>query len=216
MFFAACEGPQGEVGPQGEQGDTGAQGPAGPQGPEGPSGPGYETAVKNGFIVQELAGTLPGGEVFTDSAMFAYSPEQIGTDWMVSSEMIDLGEGNYIFGIKRFYGSVDDVYNDVFVSMIFSINGFGTANEEVVIENTEFHYYHVTDDNRFLEFNYDTADGTELQDVNITNLEFDPAAKAVSFDYEYTMPGFLNSTGNDLEVSGVVDVLTYERIQSGQ
>nr|DAF14957.1 MAG TPA: tail fiber protein [Bacteriophage sp.] len=100
-------GPQGETGEQGPKGDTGPagpQGPDGPQGPEGPAGPQGLQGEKGepGTLTSNVGDVNIGGALTAESAtingpLVVNNPDGSGS----------AGTLNQIYGITRFYQSVD-------------------------------------------------------------------------------------------------------------
>lgn len=104
------QGPRGETGERGPQGDTGEQGPkgetgpAGPQGPEGPAGPQGPQGEKGepGTLTSNVGDVNIGGALTAESAtingpLVVNNPDGSGS----------AGTLNQIYGITRFYQSVD-------------------------------------------------------------------------------------------------------------
>lgn len=94
-------GPQGETGEQGPKGETGPAGPQGPEGPEGPQGPQGEKGDP-GTLTSNVGDVNIGGALTAESAtingpLVVNNPDGSGS----------AGTLNQIYGITRFYQSVD-------------------------------------------------------------------------------------------------------------
>lgn len=94
-------GPEGPAGPQGERGETGPEGPQGPEGPVGPQGPQGEKGDP-GTLTSNVGDVNIGGALTAESAtvngpLVVNNPDGSGS----------AGTLNQIYGITRFYQSVD-------------------------------------------------------------------------------------------------------------
>lgn len=100
-------GPQGETGEQGPKGDTGPAGPQGPEGPQGPKGPAGPQGLQGekgepGTLTSNVGDVNIGGALTAESAtingpLVVNNPDGSGS----------AGTLNQIYGITRFYQSVD-------------------------------------------------------------------------------------------------------------
>lgn len=100
-------GPQGETGEQGPKGDTGPAGPQGPEGPQDPEGPAGPQGLQGekgepGTLTSNVGDVNIGGALTAESAtingpLVVNNPDGSGS----------AGTLNQIYGITRFYQSVD-------------------------------------------------------------------------------------------------------------
>ncbi|TPN85958.1 hypothetical protein [Aquimarina algicola] len=65
----------------------------------------------------------------------------------------------------------------------------------------------------FFELNdYIWATNSRVVNFNVTDYTFDEATNALSFSFSMDVNGDYNQTGNDLSISGTVDVIVFERV----
>lgn len=198
--FTACEGDQGEIGPKGDRGLQGDKGAKGDQGDKGEVGDnGFVESTSFGNIELTVSGIDFEGAAYTEVLDFKYVPEDhsYASTWSESS-----GSTAKNFGLYRVYkpaartvGRSEDISN----SMYFSFNEF-----EGILSLNEF------------EFSASFITGGAVNSVRdyismtpafvISDYSFNEETGELSVRFDYT---FKDSRNNDVEVSGVVNVIVY-------
>ncbi|SDQ27394.1 collagen-like triple helix repeat-containing protein [Flagellimonas zhangzhouensis] len=220
ITLTSCSGEDGEQGPAGKNGDPGAQGATGDQGDpgqDGTDGQGFDELAQYGFITLELEGVRNDGVAFTDSNTFKFTNTQFAetqTNELLITE-IDVDETLYQSKIGRFLSAPDNAYQNTLIYMEIGIINPGQDSEALVQFNYGLTNYAVIgDDNKYfvLDHIYNGTD-PEIQDLLVSDIVFEDADNHLTFSYAFTITATGNSTGNPLNVSGIVDVNVLEQIQ---
>lgn len=212
------DGLDGKDGANGQDGAPGQDGAAGQDGANGEDGVGLDEMAQYGAVTLNLSGTRPDGIPFEDSTVFKFTPID-ATDFgnyniLTATPMGD--DIEYFFNFRRFYSSPDGTYNTTFVDWeVTVINpGQATQNIESVVININ-KYGVIGADNKYfvIQDTYETG-GEGVSEIVIPDMGFDPnSGNHLSFSYTLIVDGANNSSQNELNVSGTVDVHLLEEIQ---
>ncbi|MBR9853669.1 MAG: collagen-like protein [Algicola sp.] len=212
------DGVDGQNGLNGQDGQDGSPGPSGPQGESGNDGAGLDEMAQYGSIVLNLNGTRPDNIAFTDNTEFKFLGLD-GEDFVLYNIVIPTVMGDdtqYFFNFRRFLTSPDGTYNPTFFDWEVTITNPGEATETVdLIVTTLNNYGVIGEDNKYflLDDGYD-SNGIGISNMQLTNIVFEPEnGNHLSFSYSFTVDGANNGSGNELNVSGEVDVYLFELIQ---
>ncbi len=202
-----------EDGKDGVDGIDGADGKKG----HGLDGVGLEELAKYGFLTLELSGTRPDNIPFEDSAIYRYSP--IDPDDFDEYNIVIIAQnGNdtqYFFNFRRFLSSPEGTYTINYIDWELTVVNLGEETEN--IESVVFDFKHgvVGDDYKYfmLDDTYESG-GVGVSEMTFTDLTFDPnAGNHLTFSYAFSVAAANNGSGNDLNVSGTVDINLLELIQ---
>jgi hypothetical protein len=207
MLFVGCKGDDGNIGPAGS---TGEKGDKGDVGATGENGEGFGEAVKYGKITLTLTGKKPGNDNidFTQTMDFRFTPSGADELYDFSYALPLEGVGTTEFGVRRFYGSVDDVYQENYVDMdiVVDVNGptpiISTYNFEV---NTGI----VSSDFKYFKIRYDHYEGF-VGNASYSEYSYSPTTGSLRYKFSFTVPGDSNDTGHDLSVNGLVDAIVLQ------
>ncbi len=216
------DGQDGLNGADGKDGADGQQGPPGQDGQDGQDGQngavGLEEMIKYGAVTLDLSGTRPDGVVFEDSATFRFTP--IDADDFDSYNIVSstqMGDDiEYNFAFRRFYSSPDGTYNINFIQWELVVINPGQETQNVQSATVTINNYGVIgDDNKyFMVDNVFASGGAGVSEMVFTDMVFDPnAGNHLTFSYAFTVDAANNDSGNELSVSGTVDINLLELIQ---
>ncbi|MCK0161711.1 collagen-like protein [Allomuricauda sp. F6463D] len=214
-------GKDGVNGVNGQDGQDGAEGPQGTQGDpgnDGQDGAGLDEMAQYGSVSLHLSGTRPDDVPFTDNTEFRFLGLD-GEDYVDYNIIIptEMGEDTqYFFNFRRFLTAPDATYNPAYFDWEVTITNPGEETEEVdLVETTLNNYGVIGEDNKYfmLDDGYD-SDGEGVSNMQLTNLVFEPEnGNHLSFTYHFTVDGANNDSGNELNVSGEVDIYLFELIE---
>ncbi len=212
LFLVNCEGDNGAIGPAGENGINGVDGIDGTNGTDGTNGEngiGFDELTKYGSITLTLNGKRPDGIPFTDTATFKFAPAQAPYNiFYVPS----LGPASIFFDTYRFLGPPGDTYH-AGIRIKLKVNDPGAASQ-VFEEFALFiaNYPVISDDLKYFEITngFESDNVAVFSNLNITNYSFNEETNHLIFSFSFDVAAAGNSTGNDLTVSGEVDIILFE------
>lgn len=187
----------------GIDGKDGINGVDGKDGVDGANGLGFDDLVKYGSITTTISGTRPDGVAFEQNNKFSYT--SAGANYTQNNVYKDGSDLDFYF--RRFLSVPDDVYQDVSTTI-----GFKFENSQPVITEFEVQELKVfsATDNKYFRLD---ADPSNFENMEITGYSFDSATNNLKFTYSFTIDeNDNNSSGYDLNVTGVVDVILFEEI----
>lgn len=219
------DGTNGTNGTQGENGIdgiNGIDGAIGENGIDGANGQGFYELTKFGYINLEMQGTRPDDIAFDDAASFKFtSVTGGGLENLNSVSSLELGadEISYEFTIQRFFSTPDDVFQRSFIQWnLFIINPGQPSQviDDAVIQISN--YAVIGDDNKYFVMG-EGFEGIDfgisdfgISDFEISDLTYDTTTHNLTFSYSLLADASTNDSGNDLNISGTVDVIVLEQI----
>ncbi|WP_293296597.1 hypothetical protein [Allomuricauda sp.] len=212
------DGIDGLNGQDGLDGAPGATGPQGDPGNDGQDGTGLEEMAQYGSITMNLSGTRPDAIAFTDNTEFRFlgldGEDFINYNIVTATEVGE--DTEYFFNFRRFLTAPDATYNPTFFDWEATITNPGENTETVnLIVTTLNNYGVVGEDYKYfiLDDGYD-SDGEGVSNMQLTNIMFEPENNNhLTFSYSFSVDAANNDSGNELNVSGEVDVYLFELIE---
>ncbi|MFC4218721.1 hypothetical protein [Flagellimonas marina] len=211
-------GINGTNGADGADGADGQDGMDGMDGQDGANGVGFDELTKFGYITLEMDGTRVDNVAFQDSTSFRFSP--INADQLAQLNFVNSTETeegyDYQFNIGRFLSAPDNVYQESTFHLSLNVSNPGTENETI---NSFIYavggYAVIGDDNKYFVLNssYDVISDENVFNVEITDITYDAETKHLTFNYAWTVSALGNGTGNELNMSGMVDVILLEEVE---
>ncbi len=212
VSFYNCDGEDGADGLTGEKGIDGANGIDGTNGNDGVNGVGFDELVKYGSIKLTLTGTRPDNVAFTDNSEFKFTPIE-GNDLNYTNSVFKTSS-SISFQLLRFLSAPDDIFQETTTGINFVVNNPGEDTQSIDFSISITNYAIIADDNKyFVVNNYFNGNGSGVTNFNITNYNFNDETNNLTFSFSFNVDGSNNSTGNELVVSGEVDVKVLESIE---
>ncbi|USD24057.1 collagen-like protein [Flagellimonas marinaquae] len=212
------DGIDGINGQDGQDGAPGATGPQGDPGNDGQDGAGLDQMAQYGSITMNLNGTRPDDMAFTDNTEFRFLGLD-GEDFVDYNIVVPTVMGvdtQYFFNFRRFLTAPDGTYNPTYFDWEVTITNPGEATETVdLVETTLNNYGVIGEDNKYflLDEGYD-SDGVGISNMQLINITYESEnGNHLSFSYSFTVDAANNGSGNELNVSGEVDVYLFELIE---
>lgn len=211
------DGQDGLNGADGQDGADGEDGEPGQDGANGLNGVGLEGLAKYGFLTLELSGTRPDNVAFEDSSIFRYSPID-PDDFDEYNIVIITQNGNdteYFFNFRRFLSSPEGTYTINYIDWELRVTNLGEQTESIQSVVFDYKYGVVGDDYKYfmLDETYESG-GVGVSEMTFTDLTYDPnASNHLTFSYAFSVAAANNGSGNELSVSGTVDINLLELIQ---
>ncbi|WP_308993105.1 hypothetical protein QLS71_008750 [Mariniflexile litorale] len=205
VFLISCEG---EDGINGENGINGEQGIDGENGINGENGVGFDELVKYGSITINVAGTRPDDVAFTQEHEFRFIPNYSG------SNDVSFEDSDIEFDVTRFINTPDaDSNNSIYAYLGVEDAGLETQSFYFEIEFNGFSI--VSDDLKYFQlWGYYSSENSDVTNFSITNYSFNDTTNNLTYSFTMDIEEDV-ATGNDLTVSGTVNVIVLERLQSG-
>lgn len=209
VLLAACEGPVGPVGPAGT---PGAEGTAGANGANGTNGVGFDQLVANGNIMVTYSGNRPDGVPFDKQLNYPFSD----AGYTYSTVHIDRHEAYelYKFQMTRWYSAPDnDLYGypDIQNRVTLSVE---IEEGDVELKDPPATFFKVNtniiDGRKFFNL---VGENEKLTEDVISEYTYNAETGALSFVMDMILPAGSNSTGFDINVHAVANVIVYEGIQ---
>lgn len=175
--------------------------------------------AKFGHISLELQGTRPDGIAFEDTASFKFTPvtaEEVLNTNSVGRKEIEEGVFEYTFLIKRFLSTPDELLQASTIYWNLNIIDPGEASQTLNVAYIEINDYAVIgEDNKYFVMTggYTPLD-VEVSDFEISDVTYDTTTNNLTFSYSLLASASVNDSGNDLNISGTVDVIVLEEIIS--
>ncbi|MEM7484147.1 MAG: hypothetical protein AAF348_02965 [Bacteroidota bacterium] len=206
------DGTDGIDGIDGKNGDNGSNGTNGVNGQNGQDGVGFDDMTKFGDITVLLNGTRPDGKEFTDSRTFKFTPVQ--ADAIASSNDVFIFGNSHEFQIRRFYANPGNPLQENYIDFYILINNLGEEDEFLLSVTMSVRNHAVVgDDGKFFRISDSfTLGDAVVPEFEFSDLVFDPDTNHLSFSYRLLVTAEGNNSGNDLTITGEVDVTLLEQI----
>ena len=227
ITLASCSGEDGKDGingidgidgKDGLNGQDGTDGTDGQDGQDGQNGVGFDEMVQYGSVTLNLSGTRPDGVAFEDTNTFKFTPPD--GDFLNNNNHLvetDLGNNdiNYYFEFTRFLSTPDNINNNSHIYWGLDIDNIGEATE--LLNGAAIYldsYAVIGDDSKYFTLtDYFGSGNNGVSDFQFTDLIFDAEDNNhLTFSYSFEVLAANNDSGNDLTVSGTVDVYLLEEI----
>ncbi|WP_271767809.1 hypothetical protein [Aquimarina algiphila] len=210
LLSANCE--DGDIGPAGQDGIVGIDGVDGTDGingTNGQNGVGFDELTKFGSITLTLEGTRPDNIPFTKTDEFKFtSVEDIDRD-----NNVEIGENTLDFKIERNLSVPDSDFVGSRIKIFLEFTNPGEVDEIIEFELSVDDYTMIFDDLTYFGFNGDFNNNrTEITNFSVTNFNFINETNTVTFSFSFDVDAANNDTGNDLAISGEVNVIVVEDI----
>ncbi|WP_282087306.1 hypothetical protein [Aquimarina algiphila] len=210
LLSANCE--DGDIGPAGQDGIVGIDGVDGTDGisgTNGQNGVGFDELTKFGSITLTLEGTRPDNIPFTKTDEFKFtSVEDIDRD-----NNVEIGENTLDFKIERNLSVPDSDFVGSRIKIFLEFTDPGEVDEIIEFELSVDDYTMIFDDLTYFGFNGDFNNNrTEITNFSVTNFSFINETNTVTFSFSFDVDAANNDTGNDLAISGEVNVIVVEDI----
>ncbi len=209
LFLANCDGEDGANGLDGVDGINGENGENGENGLAGEDGEGFDELTQYGSITLNLSGTRADNVPFTHEAELKFSPSDI------DDNNVRVFDDELSFRVLRFLNSPNS-RDDNSVELDFRVNDVGSETQsfELFVDFEEFGIIS-NEDLKFFELgDFFSYNGSGITNFNVSDYNFDDATNVLAFSFTMDIAGDNNSTGNDLSISGTVDVIVFERVIS--
>ncbi len=215
-LFLACEG--GEDGANGLDGIDGIDGTDGMDGSDGIDGETdeiYAELSKYGSINLTIEGTRIDDVPFTTTTEFKFTPTMITNSWdgdVSDSNLVFFNEDETVFSLGRFLSTPGE---DVpYSALYFIVSDPGEETESYDFELEVGNYAVITDDLQYFVLDESFEDGDNIENFEITNYSFDETTNNLVLSFTFEVLGENNDTGNDMTVSGEVDVIVVEEYET--
>ncbi|MEW7288911.1 hypothetical protein [Aquimarina sp. 2304DJ70-9] len=210
IFLVNCEGEDGAIGPAGENGITGTDGTNGSDGSDGENGVGFDELTKFGGITLTFEGTRPDDVAFTDIAEFKFTSTNAGSNTFYT-------EDNYIeFDANRFISIPSQDNDDTpSVNLYLEVSNPGEESEEIDFNIYLNDYNIISEDLTYftIDGSYSNGDGKgEVLNFSMSNYNFNEETNTLAFSFSFDVAAANNNTGNDLSISGEVNVIVLKSI----
>ncbi len=215
-LFLACEG--GEDGVNGIDGTNGIDGLDGTDGSDGVDGETdavYAELSKYGSISLTIEGTRVDEEAFANTTEFKFTPTLFinSDDGPVSdSNELRVYTNSMEFDLARFLGTPSEDGAYTYINFVVNDPGEETENYEFEFEIGD--YAVVSDDLQYFVLSEEFTEGSNIENFEVTNYSFDETTNNLLLSFTFEVLGENNATGNDMTVSGEVDVIVLEAYES--
>ncbi len=208
IFVTNCEG---EDGANGINGIDGVAGIDGADGINGENGIGFEELTQYGGITLNFEGTRSDDVTFTDTAEFKFTATE--ASYVNSHNSVVVGASSLSFNLLRFLSAPDDIFQYTTSGINLVVNNPGESTQSLNSNIFVQDYAIVTEDLKYFTFNgsYNNTSAGVTNFV-ITDYNFDDTTNNLTFSFSFDVAGVYNTTGNDLSISGEVDVIVLEEI----
>lgn len=206
------DGTDGQNGTNGTNGENGTDGQNGTNGENGTDGAGFDELVKYGSITLKLEGIRADtNAAFQDSTSFKFS--LVNANHIPTSNGVYLDVDTYIFNVKRFLSAPEDSYQNSYAELFFEVTNPGEEFQDLGAFSLEISdYFVIGDDYKYFIFNGNMTSLSPEEDGIVQDVAFDPTTNHLTFSYSFTILGAENVTGNDLHISGEVDIIALEAL----
>ncbi|MEW7277643.1 hypothetical protein ABW636_03520 [Aquimarina sp. 2201CG1-2-11] len=204
-----CEG---EDGANGINGINGIDGISGENGANGENGVGFDELTQFGSIKVTFTGTRPDDVPFNDTAEFKFTP--IEGDQLEDHSGIVIDEDEISYRVFRFLSTPDDSYQESTLGVKLDIINPGQEDESKELFFAVDDYAIISNDFKYVvldegEYNHDDD---EISNFSITNYSFNEETNNLVFSFFFVVDGDSNDTGNELTISGDVNVTVLENV----
>ncbi|UII28684.1 hypothetical protein LVD15_09735 [Fulvivirga maritima] len=196
----------GDPGPAGADGADGVDGVDGVDGQDGQDGYGLEEISKYGGFMIYLDGTRADDVAFQDTSFFQFVP----VEYLSSNNIVNVSGSTYTYNnIRRFLSAPDDVYQESYSVLYLTVEDGETPTFSNF--SISFRKDVVTSDFKVFDLN-DTYSSSSYTDLVIDEYSYTPSTGRLYFTFSFNVAGSNNGTGNDLQVSGVVDIIVLQTL----
>ncbi|GAA4276908.1 hypothetical protein [Aquimarina mytili] len=209
MLLTNCEGEDGINGINGLDGENGIDGIAGIN---GENGVGFDELTQFGSITITFEGIRPDDVAFLDTAEFKYTA--IEGDQLDENSSVEVSDSEISFDAVRFLSAPDDVYQETLVELDLDITNPGQDDEAIDFSLEVDDYAIISDDFKYVVIDDGEFSNTDAGVTNfvITNYSFNEDTHNLVFSFSFDVAGDSNETGNDLSISGEVDIIVLEEV----
>ncbi len=212
VLFANCEVEDGDIGPAGQNANNGIDGTDGINGTDGTDGLGFGELTQFGSITLTLEGTRPDDVAFTDSNVFRFTP--LSPEILPQSNSVIVEESSLQFDFGRFLSVPGgEEFQSVGTTLSLLVTNPDTAPEFNLSLFSIFQYPVISEDLTVLDITTFIGSDNDIENFNITNFNFNNETNVLTFSFTLDVPENRNSTGNELSVSGEVDVIVLRELQ---
>ncbi len=171
------------------------------------NGTGFEELTKFGSITLTLSGIQPNNIPFTNSETFKFAALKPGDNKLL------IKDGFADFAMTRFLNTPDDAYQGSRVMIGLGIDNFKAAQTFSYFILILGDYAVISEDLTYFEMRkeFEDTDG-EVSNFNFSNYSFNEQTNHLIFSFSFDVAAAANYTGNDLSVSGEVDVIVMEDV----
>lgn len=203
LLLSSCEA---------EDGLTGINGANGIDGIDGTDGLGFDENTKFGSITVTLEGTRPDNQSFADTEIFRFVP--LSPDFLPIGNTVTTNESDLQFNVGRFLSAPDDAFQSASILLRLIVSDPGETNQIVDLDLLIENYAVVSEDFTFFDVTntINVVDDNTVNNAVVTNFSFNEETNALTFSFTADIPAELNTTGNDISVSGEVDVIVLKEI----
>ncbi|WP_299242244.1 hypothetical protein [uncultured Aquimarina sp.] len=188
-----------------EDGATGIDGVNGIDGIDGTDGLGFDEITRFGSITVTLEGTRPDNQSFTDSETFRFGA--LSPDFLTEGNTVTPNESGLQFNVRRFLSAPDDAFQSASTIFQLLVTNPGEANQIVDFDLQIFNYAVVSEDLTFFD-----VTSSSVSNADVTDFNFNNETNTLTFSFTADIPAELNTTSNDISVSGEVDVIVLKEI----
>lgn len=201
VAMSGCKGKTGDPGPAGKDGTNGTNGT------NGSNGVGFEAATKLGNIILYLDGTTPAGDPFKDTLDFKFAVGDL------SKSSADPSNPNQMnFYVQRYLTFDSETIPDDNANLYFQPYVDIETGDTTYYMTLDLHANVATTDYRYFTFteNLYNTDGSNFTNESYKGFKYDPNKGKLYFRFSLTVPAIQSSTGYDVNVDGVVNVIVYQ------
>ncbi|TYP76047.1 collagen-like protein [Aquimarina intermedia] len=211
ITLANCDGEDGANGLDGTNGINGENGANGENGVNGENGEGFDDLVKYGNITVSLEGNRPDGEAFIKEEDFRFTAVE-GSDIQGFNSIVK-NPSSFNFSVVRFLSAPDDVFQESWAEINLTVNNPGEATESLDLDFQLLNYAVITEDNKYFTMSdFFSETSTGVTNFTVSDYAFNEETNNLTLTYSLDVAAANNDTGNDLSISGTVDVIVLERI----
>ncbi|WP_438710151.1 hypothetical protein ACSTS3_13415 [Aquimarina muelleri] len=209
MFIVSCEGEDGVNGIDGQAGVDGVSGENGINGENGVNGVGFEELTKYGAVTLNISGTRSDNVDFTHAGELKFTHNESGNN------DVEFNDPNVNYSVVRFVNSPDS-HDNSSVRLNLTVNDAGLSTQNFGFFVNFNGYSIISDDLKYFEISAGYADSnTSVSNFSITEYSFDEMTNNLKYTFTMTVAGANNITGNDMIISGTVDVIVLESLGRG-
>ncbi|WP_034228763.1 hypothetical protein [Aquimarina pacifica] len=215
-LILACQGEEGADGIDGIDGIDGANGEDGVDGVDAENLDSYDAFTQYGSILLTLEGTRADDVAFTENAEFKFTATSPDNSWSGDPiNVVSVGETETEFDVIRFLSTPNGDVNQSSVSIDFVTINPGEETETYEFALAISNYAVIGEDLKIFVINdtYEDTDG-DISNFEITNYSFDDATNNFVFSFSFDVAADSNVTGNDLSISGEVNITVLEAYEA--
>ncbi|WP_109435656.1 hypothetical protein [Aquimarina sp. AU119] len=206
IFLSNCEGEDGM------NGLNGANGIDGMNGENGQNGVGFDELTQFGSITLSFEGTRPDDVTFTDTVAFKFTA--IEGDQLDENSSVTIQDSEINFELIRFLSTPDDSYQETLAAIDLDITNPGQDDQTISFDLEVDDYAIISNDNKYFVIDDGEFSNTDMgvSNFSITNYSFNEETNNLVFSFSMDIASDSNETGNNLSISGEVDVIVLEEV----